>query len=61
MPRHQRPDDVDDPTDDEIPPGDPPPLDNEDREHTEHLIEAQTWQRFDEACYNTYWQHLAAS
>jgi hypothetical protein len=47
--------------DDEIPPGDPPPLDNEDREHAEHLIEAQLWQRFDEAAYVNYWQHRAAS
>jgi hypothetical protein len=47
--------------DDEIPPGDPPPLDDEDRERTEHLIEAQLWQRFDEAAYANYWQHRAAS
>jgi hypothetical protein len=52
---------VDASTDDEIPPGDPPPLDNEDREYTENLIEAQTWQRFDEAAYANYWQHRAAS
>jgi hypothetical protein len=50
-----------DSTDEQIPPGDPPPLDNEDREHAEHLIEQQLWQRFDDACYNTYWQHRAAS
>jgi hypothetical protein len=49
-----------DSADDEVPPGDPP-LDNEDREYTEKLIEAQLWRRFDEACYNTYWQHRAAS
>jgi hypothetical protein len=55
------PADADQATDEEIPPGDPPPLDNEDREYTENLIEAQTWQRFDEACYNTHWQHRAAS
>jgi hypothetical protein len=53
-------DDVSDSADDEIPPGDPPPLDNEDREYTEHLVEHQMWQRFDEACYNSYWQHRAA-
>jgi hypothetical protein len=55
------PDDINDTVEDEIPPGDPPPLDNEDREHTEHLIETQNWQRFDAAAYNNYWQHRAAS
>ncbi|HEX3907641.1 MAG TPA: DUF222 domain-containing protein [Mycobacteriales bacterium] len=44
-----------------IPPGDPPPLDNEDREHAEHLIEAALWARFDEACYANYWQDRAAA
>ena len=39
--------DVGESTDEEIPPGDPPPLDNEDREYTEKLIEAQTWQGFE--------------
>jgi hypothetical protein len=55
------PDHTIDPTGDQIPPGDPPPLDNEDREHTEHLIEAQLWQRFDQAAYANYWRHRAAS
>jgi hypothetical protein len=54
-------DDISDSADNEIPPGDPPPLDNEDREHTEHLINEQLWQRFDEAAYTNYWQHRAAS
>jgi Domain of unknown function (DUF222) len=54
-------DDITDAEDDEIPLGDPPPLDNEDREHTEKLIEAQLWQRFDDAAYTNYWQHRAAS
>jgi hypothetical protein len=47
--------------DDDIPPGDPPPLDNEDREHAERIIDEQLWQRFDDACYANYWQHRAAS
>ncbi len=46
---------------DDIPPGDPPPLDNEDREHAEQLIEAALWARFDEACYANYWQDRAAA
>ena len=45
----------------DIPPGDPPPLDNEDREHAEHLIEAALWARFDQACYTNYWQDRAAA
>jgi hypothetical protein len=45
----------------DIPPGDPPPLDNEDRELAETLIEAALWARFDQACYTDYWQHQAAS
>jgi hypothetical protein len=43
------------------PPDDPPPLDNEGRERTEHLIDAQLWQRFDEAAYAHYWQRRNAS